>query len=236
MRHDRPRRNTKYIISDERAFAYFVVPKVACSSVKTALLPLFPDVRPEGNVEDDAFAYRVHGLFDRSPHQIDKAALLAGLRRPGGRYADYFKFAFVRNPFDRLVSCYSQKLAPWGPRQGLGREVYAGGRLYVGMGFEEFALTVCRTPDRRSNGHFRSQHTFVCSDDPEKRILADFVGRYENLAEDFDHVAGKIGLQASLPYLLSSERGDYRDFYDGRLAALVGERYRLDAELFGYSF
>jgi hypothetical protein len=30
-----------YIVHDERRFVYFVTPKVACSSVKTALAPLF---------------------------------------------------------------------------------------------------------------------------------------------------------------------------------------------------
>jgi hypothetical protein len=45
-----------------------------------------------------------------------------------------------------------------------------------------------------------------------------------------------VELDAELPHLLPSGRGDYRDFYDGRLAAMVGERYRLDAEIFGYSF
>ena len=42
MGHNKPWRHTKYIVNDERTFAYLVVPKVACSSVKTALMPLLP--------------------------------------------------------------------------------------------------------------------------------------------------------------------------------------------------
>lgn len=222
---NKPWGNTKYIVSDAPAFAYFVVPKVACSSVKTALLPVFGMEPPTDG------AYGVHALFDNSPHQIDKAALTDGLK---GRYAGHFKFVFVRNPWDRLVSCYSQKLAPDG--QGLGRENYAGQRFYVGMPFGEFAEAVCRVPDRRSNPHWRSQHVVACGDGGRKRVLADFVGRYERLEEDFAFVARRLGLDGGLPRLLPSGRGDYRDFYDRKLAERVAERYRLDLDIFGYSF
>lgn len=225
------------IVNEEHAFAYFPVQKVACSSIKTALLPLFPDVQPgegfEREVRDGTFAHRVHDLFARSDHQMNRKRFLRRLHK--GQYEGYFVFTFVRNPWDRLLSCWKQKLAPGG--QGLKRTEYAGERLYLGMGFPEFVETVCRIPDEDSNHHFRSQHVVVCSHDPEKRVLADFVGRYENLAEDFGRVADRIGLEASLPHLFSSGRGNtYREFYDRRLAALVGERYRLDAEIFGYTF
>ena len=203
-----------------------VVPKVACSSIKTALLPIF------GMEEPPDGAYGVHALFDDSPHQIEKAALVAGRR---STYRDHFKFVFVRNPYDRLVSCWAQKLAPGAHGEGIGLK-YGEERLWVGMSFEEFAETVCRVPDERANGHFRSQHIIACGNGPKKRVLADFVGRYERLDEDFAHVAEQVGLDVRLPHLLPSDRGSYRDFYDRRLATMVGERYGLDAALFGYSF
>lgn len=209
---------------------YFVVPKVGCSSIKTALLPVF-GIRPYTGGHD--LAYEVHALFGDSPYQIDKSRLLAEF----DRYRHWFRFAFVRNPWDRLLSCYSQKLAPGG--QGLGREEYAGERLWVGMSFPEFVEAVCRIPDQRADPHFRSQHVAVCSNGRRKRVLANYVGRYERLAPDFAVVAEKIGVEPDLPHLLPSAKkagSSYRDHYDRKLAQLVGERYRLDAEIFGYSF
>ena len=233
----RGRYDSKYIVHDDRRFVYFVIQKVACSSIKTALLPLF-DVDPkrfEAERQDGTRVVLVHKLFDRSPHQVDKPDLLAG------GYEDHFKFAFVRNPWDRLVSCYSQKIAtvprnPKAKRPNLnppGEE-----RFYPGMPFAEFVEAVHATPDEVANPHFQSQHTVVC--DPQGRVMADFVGRFENLREDFQTVAEKIGEPGlELPHRLKSRaRGSrpYTDFYDEGLRRLVAERYERDIETFGYSF
>ena len=134
MKRDGQWLRAKYIVSNQHRFVYFIVQKVACSSIKTALLPLFPDTKPERGFEsslhDGSFAYSVHDLYNRSGHQINKANFLAD------GYAGYFKFAFVRDPWDRLVSCYKQKIAPGG--QGLYCYEYEEVPLYVGMSFAQF--------------------------------------------------------------------------------------------------
>jgi len=59
------------------------------------------------------------------------------------------------------------------------------------------------------------------------------------MEEDFDRVAQRLGVDSSLPHSNPSERReqrDYRGYYDKKLARMVGERYRADCELFGYSF
>lgn len=70
------------------------------------------------------------------------------------------------------------------------------------------------------------QYIVVCENGRRKRILADFVGRFESLEEDFTRTMEAVGADAT----------SYRGRYDGRLAAMVGKRYSLDAEIFGYSF
>jgi chondroitin 4-sulfotransferase 11 len=235
-------RQAKYIISDEARFVYFVVPKVACSSIKTALLSLF-DLEAAGPVdEDDAPDLDVHRLFAGSGYQINKNQLARRMDR--GEFREHFKFAFVRNPWDRLVSCYSDKVmdprrAGESPFRHVPRE--RGSRLYRGMPFAEFVETVCEIPDEESNMHFVSQHRIVCGPGEDRSILADFVGRFENLSADFAEVAGRIGggKRLELPHRMRSasrESRPYTEFYDDRLKDLVHERYREDVEIFGYSF
>jgi hypothetical protein len=241
-RKTKRRYNSKYIVHDGHKFVYFVIQKVACTSVKTALLPLFEvDESPYWRTTPYGKPIlRVHKLFDESPYQLRKDDLLEGLKRGG--YAEHFKFAFVRNPWDRLVSCYAQKVATVPRLPELRRaDLNPPGedeRFYPGMPFGEFVEAVHATPDEEANAHFRSQHPTVCS--PEGQIMADFVGRFENLGEDFAYVAQKIGApELVLPHRLKSKsRGSrpYTDFYDARLKRLVHERYEKDVETFGYSF
>jgi hypothetical protein len=66
--------------------------------------------------------------------------------------------------------------------------------------------------------------------------LVDFVGKMENLAEDFATVCRRIGIEAELPHENASEHGAWRSYYTDETAALVAEAYRDDIEMFGYSF
>jgi chondroitin 4-sulfotransferase 11 len=228
----------KYIVSDDRKFIYFVVQKVACSSIKTALLPLFDvdSVGYETTRKDGTTGLRIHKVFGRSGYQIRKVQLVARL---DDKYQQYFKFAFVRNPWDRLVSCYCEKLGPNGP--GLKHSADNDKELYPGMPFAEFVEAVHAIPDSEANIHFQSQHKVICGSGEDKPILADFVGRFENLKADFDVVAKRIsGSQnLQLPHILRSRKRKsrpYTDFYDHRLRDLVRERYQEDIEILDYSY
>ena len=235
---------TKYIVSDEYKFVYFAVPKVACSSIKAALLPYFDVDASAYSVpkKDGTSELKVHKLFDESPYQITKDKLLKGLR--GGKYREYFKFAFVRNPWDRLVSCYLNKLSQE-DCPGMKYPVGVASKLYCGMPFAEFVEIVAETPDNRSNLHFRSQSSMICgtlNEGEQRRYpLPDFIGCFENLHTDIGTVAERIGrdVNLELPHLMRSpnrESRPYAKYYDDRLRDLVHERYKEDIRKFGYSF
>jgi hypothetical protein len=234
-----------YIVSDKHRFVFLATHKVASTSILLSLLPLFDFDEVQGkNFEDfewgptfernDVPIGDVHKLFISEGSQINKAQFLANM---GSKYHSYFKFAFVRNPWDRLVSCYLSKVVQGGRGMHIGE--YGDVTLRKEMTFEEFAYAVCRIPDEVANTHFRSQYVTVCDDGPKKTVLADFVGRLETLDEDFRFVAERIGLTANLSHTGSTRSKhslSYRDFYDERLAQAVGERYHEDVGLFGYSF
>jgi hypothetical protein len=231
-------RFTKYIVSEKHGFVYIANPKVASTSILNSLVPLFDFDLNQGqleNLEEGVPIKGVHDLFSGSPYQIDKANFVVGL---GDKYHGSFKFAFVRNPWDRLVSCYMSKIVRQGPGLRMGN--YGDVALRDDMTFRDFAEAVCQISDDEANVHFRSQHVFVCDDSPGRKILADFVGRFEDLEKDFSYVTKTTGIRAKLPHVVSTaefkDSPSYRDFYDERLARMVGERYREDAEIFGYSF
>jgi hypothetical protein len=67
-------------------------------------------------------------------------------------------------------------------------------------------------------------------------LLADFVGRFENLAADFARVCARLGLAAVLPRKNISHHGAYAGYYDDWSRGFVAARYRQDIEEFGYNF
>jgi len=81
-------RDGRRFICHKLGIEYFEMPKVACTSIKTALL-LSDGVKP------------APGRFDAhwDQHWYRRTV------EPG------FRFTFIRHPLDRLVSCYHQKIA-----------------------------------------------------------------------------------------------------------------------------
>ena len=207
---------------------YFVVQKVACSSVKSALLPLFDFGVGGSELTRRDGTTAVHQLFADSPYELTGADFTSELAT--GRYDGYFKFAFVRNLWDRLVSCYLQKLGPGRrSRASIGRK-HSGGKLREDMHFREFARAVCEICDSEANPHFRLQHVVLYGGTDS--LLPSFIDRFENLEEDFARVAAEIGAQdLKLPHLtpsLARDNPSYRDFYDEREAKMVSERFQRD--------
>ena len=72
--------------------------------------------------------------------------------------------------------------------------------------------------------------------DEAGKVLVDFVGRFENLAEDFAQVCERLDRDAELPHLKKSQRTSYRDYYDEKTKAIVQDWFARDIEHFAYRF
>lgn len=134
-----------------------------------------------------------------------------------------FKFAFVRNPWDRLVSwhCMCLQNPPTNAFQRAVRERHADFADFIRCAGDPDLARV-RMP----------QADYLC--DGDGALLVDFVGRFERLEEDF----ARLGLPASgmLPRLNTSRHDDYRRYYTDELREIVAERFARDCAHFGYSF
>jgi chondroitin 4-sulfotransferase 11 len=218
---------------------YFAVPKVANTSLKAAFSRLLATHLTDVlGPEPDDKARR--SLFRRHFRAImyDRGYLLC--KHDIGRYSGYDSFAFVRNPWDRLVSCYTNKLERVDLSNGpQGRDTLESlskaGYFREDMKFEEFASAVCDIPDENANRHYRSQHTFLS--DPGGTLLPRQIYRFEHLAEHFTTLTQHHDLPyVELPHYKPGRRRDYREYYTQTLRDKVAERYRTDIELFGYKF
>jgi hypothetical protein len=159
-------------------------------------------------------------------------------RRLGGEYRHWTVFSFVRNPYARLVSTYCQKIHAEPVTGGNivdgvhHRFLELGLPMRAGMSFEEFACVACDYDDEHTEKHLKSQSHHLYR---HGQLLPGYVGRLENINQDWARLIGPLGLRHKLPHLNPSRRRHWSEFYrSDALRQRVAQRYRNDFEHFGY--
>ena len=166
----------------------------------------------------------------------------------------YFSFAFIRHPFDRALSLYSEMRCFRERFDGRHRRLKTERQRYFARAFYGLAevetfddycawLNTYYGADAFANGHFLSQHLQIRL--PDGR-LPDFVGRLESIDDDFRHVAERVGLpcaalaslntllgwQPPSPQALQAAREQRRQLLTVRNEAQLRRRYAADLELY----
>ena len=155
-----------------------------------------------------------------------------------------FKFSFVRNPWDRLVSEYKYR------------------KYQLQFEFKKFVFDYWPKPAFNDLYlHIIPQYKFLYGNDG--KLLVDFVGRYERFQKDFEYICHRLGISnKKLPLrnvsasrkfsvrnaarwlkspiketcLRQHTKYHYTDYYDEETQAFVANYYRRDIEIFGYVF
>lgn len=157
-------------------------------------------------------------------------------------FTAYFKFAIVRNPWDRLLSDYNYQVK---------KSRAPASKLYVfaadgsKRNFAEWAETALSAPDRYGAGdwggsvsphiHRWSPQIDWITADGETRV--DFVAHLERLPEDFRFVRHQLGLPpVRLPHRNRRLHWHYSHYYDRTTRELVAAYYARDIAQFGYEF
>jgi hypothetical protein len=206
------------IISHRHKFMFFAVPKTATHTIREAL---HQHTGPDDWEQQILFGEQFLPIpqLARLRHGHISAQEILPHLEPGV-WDTYFKFAFVRNPFDRFVSCCFF----------LNREV---------PNFERTAVAFMKERIQRTRFQqrilVRPQYRQLCAVNGE--IALDYVGRYENLQESYDVICERIGLsKTELNKKNSSEHSRYTKYYDDDLQQKVAEFYKEDLRLFSYDF
>lgn len=129
-----------------------------------------------------------------------------------------FTFAFVRNPFDRLVSSYNYLTGGFG---NLGDQEYGNTLSKSFNGFVRNGIDLDWL-------HFKPMTHWVDTD-------IEYVGKFENLDSDFSDIAKIIGSDATLGHINKAPHKHFAEYYDDETREIVREAYALDIETFGYA-
>jgi hypothetical protein len=164
-------------------------------------------------------------LINESRHRLgDKHLSCSALIEQRPQYKNYFKFAFVRNPWHRVVSWYFFE-----------KKCKNSRRNTSNISFKDYINdSKCKNGIWANIQQYQYEFTKNC----------DFIGRTENLKEDFNIVCDKI--QIPRPKLIIQNTNlstyntvydrDYTEYYDEETREIVAEVFAKDIEYFGYKF
>ena len=206
------------IISRRHRYIFFPIPKTGTHAVRRALRE---HMGPEDLEQVGLFVHKRFPFPEFA--NIQHGHIRSQDIRPvlgEAEFRSLFKFAFVRNPFDRFVSY----CAFMGRENGV---------------FEQqplrFMKHMIRAPASTNHLLFQPQHRMLT--DESGALEIDFVGRHETLQASYDQVCERIGIaSAPLERVNASRHRPWQEYYDPELVGLVSAVYARDLELFDYRF
>lgn len=209
------------MISHDKRCIFVHIPKTGGTSVEDAIWG------PDRSARTAADLWYGHIAPDRNKYQADglQHLLATQIRQEVGSevFDSYFKFSFVRNPWDRCVSEYAYMRERPDLRDLIG--------MRADCSFPDFLRLIQQV----EHVHWYEQCQFVMDEDG--RLLVDFLGRFESFEADLRGVLCRLGVEAStIPHEMKGGRGPYQDYYDAASRDVVARLYRRDIESFGYSF
>lgn len=233
------------ILSHKHKFIFLCNGKTGTTSIEKLLGPL-----QEGSEYDVG----ISGLFvaKHIPPAILKSCL------PEHVWREYYKFVFVRNPWDWFVSNWfwnsvrrpsaaeghaprtlrariANRLKRMQRRLGLlpSRPAMDQPLVYDAQDVDHlFQLLRQYRGLPGKDGYYQSNWVYDMQGEP----LVDFIGRFENLAADFAAIKRKLGLEGQLSHLNSTGHASYRRYFSPEAVARVAELWEVDVRNFNYSF
>ena len=210
------------MLSHQHKTIFIHIPKTAGQSIETLFLddlglqwneraPLLLRANPNSTLGPPRLAHL----------SITEYLTCGYISRP--KFDSYFKFCFVRNPWDRAVSMYK----------------YLTNKTET---FEQFLANGPGNPNSNLAYFFRPQTDYAL--DPNNRVKVDFIGKFETLKEDLDPIITHLRLNSELRHVNRSRtisdktnnRSSYRDFYCQKTKKLIEKIYASDIETFNYKF
>lgn len=207
------------IVSRRHNFIFAAVPKTGTHAVRQALRGHLgeEDLEQVGLFVDKRFPWDDLAAIGHGHISLRQVRHVLG----EDAFAGFFKFAFVRNPFDRFVS-------------------YCAFMLRGNVLFEQRPRDVMHhflfVKPPENHILFQSQASLL-TDADGVTLLVDKIGYVEDMQNSYNAICARIGIPSrSLDRVNASQHADYRRYYDEALIDGVAARYSHDLEMFGYNF
>ncbi len=201
-------------ISDKHKVIFLHIPKTGGTSIEK-----FLDIKPSASTFYSQ--YLPLSISVAAPQHLPYADLKAKL--PVDKWVTYYKFAIVRNPWERLLSTYK-----WKSR---GCKTFEEFVFFVDLLFKKY---------KPADLHYYSdyQRNWCSHLLPQSMYIGDdvHVYRFEHFNEIVDDLKQRLGLGEEIKKVNGSDHDHYSHYYTKKLRETVARIYADDIERFGYEF
>jgi hypothetical protein len=211
-------------LSNTRKYLYVATPKVACTLIKHCL---------QQAEMDGKLVYRHYG----EEHVPAVSPLLSPRDNPqhfieATESEDWFRFTFVRDPFNRVLSCYLDKVIKARTERDRLLPLLGFDPEDEGPSFGEFLRAIERQKEEERDIHWAAQSWLT----RPALMNYHFIGRLENFTEDFQHVCDRLGIDQPQYPNRHATHADQKlgAHYGPEEIALVKAIYADDFTDFGY--
>ena len=213
-----------HTVFNEYKMIFTLIPKNANTSIKYALIESFLNLdKTELDNLKKLELDRFHASTLKFFNFITNVEL--------DRFDEYKKICVVRNPFDRLLSGWENKIKNLGNKTRFG---FKGA-----TSFPNFITTICSMDDELINRHFTPQINFLkCGN----KVISFDIMKYEFLEDEWKNLQTFFKLNfntilSDLPKLnMFVSDKEYREYYTSTLQKLVEDKFAEDLETFNYEF
>lgn len=197
------------LISKDKQFVFFHIPKTAGGSM-TALLSKYTDKQIDiKDKSQQGWMTRYH--VPTKKQSFNSMHSFVDPHYNDHNCKDMFSFSFVRNPYTRIISLY---------------KFIKRYRHLTFLGFCQY-LNVNKQVNVNQYKYLTLQN----------EIPLDFVGRYENIKEDFNNVCEEIGIPEryiDLGFEHKQNLINYKDYYCDESKKIIDEIFDMDFKTFDY--
>lgn len=144
------------------------------------------------------------------------------------KYAGFFTFAFVRNPWDRLLSLHT-----YASERNLIKQKDFKQWLLFEEWWEGEEIKFNQQKDRLPYQR-RPMSDWITDNNT---IVVDFIGKFETLQTDINVLRKQHGIDiAPLSHINRTDHFHHRDVYDDEMKEFVSHHHKIDITNFDYEF
>tara|TARA_Y100000361_G_C11090234_1_gene306026 strand:- start:217 stop:882 length:666 start_codon:yes stop_codon:yes gene_type:complete len=216
------------IVSHKHKFIFIHIPKCAGSSITQSIrdhLGYKLDLS-DAKKEDFLYFQNCYGNSNDLQQHDEYAVIKKYFKKKNWNIDEYFKFAFVRNPWARRVSQFEYA-----------KRMYKEKKHEWTFQWKDLSFKQHLEKNTDCQLNWISKEAYPLGSSGKHEIAIDFIGKTENIQNDFNVVCEKINFpKIKLPNKNKTEHKDYTEYYGWKEKQIINNTCKRDIEYFGYKF